>query len=161
MVASDRHIAAFDLLRWIPLIPLLGSVINLFFGRALGKKTAGALACAAVGASFALALYVFWQLPAAGIFRDTIYTWIESGSFQVNLSFQVDALTAVMLLIVTGIGFLIHVYSLGYMDARRRHGALFRLSESFHFFHACCWSWPTICCCCSSAGKASVFALIF
>jgi NADH-quinone oxidoreductase subunit L len=116
MVASASNIAAFDLLRWIPLIPLLGSAINLFFGRALGKKTAGALACAAVGASFALACYVFWQLPAAGMFRDTIYTWIDSGAFQVNLSFQIDALSAVMLLIVTGIGFLIHVYSLGYME---------------------------------------------
>ena len=104
-----------ELLRWIPLIPLLGSVINLFFGRALGKQTAGALASAAVGASFALAFYIFWQLPATGIFRDLVYTWIQSGSFQVNLAFQVDALTAVMLLIVTGIGFLIHLYSLGYM----------------------------------------------
>jgi NADH-quinone oxidoreductase subunit L len=105
----------YDLLRWIPLIPLLASLVNLFWGRALEKKTAGALACAAVGASFALALYVFWQLPATAIFRDLVYTWIESGSFHVNLSFQVDALTAVMLLVVTGIGFLIHLYSLGYM----------------------------------------------
>ena len=66
-------------------------------------------------ASFAIALYIFWLLPATGMFRDTVYTWIESGSFQVKLSFQVDALTAVMLLVVTGIGFLIHLYSLGYM----------------------------------------------
>ncbi|MGZ9152000.1 MAG: NADH-quinone oxidoreductase subunit L [Candidatus Binatia bacterium] len=104
-----------DLLRWIPLIPLLGSVINLFFGRAMGKQRAGALASAAVGASFALAFYIFWQLPATGIFRDLVYTWIQSGSFQVNFAFQVDALTAVMLLVVTGIGLLIHIYSLGYM----------------------------------------------
>ena len=48
-------------------------------------------------------------------FSRPVYTWIHSGSFQVNLSFQVDALTTVMLLVVTGIGFLIHVYSLGYM----------------------------------------------
>ncbi|MGZ9217520.1 MAG: NADH-quinone oxidoreductase subunit L [Candidatus Binatia bacterium] len=104
-----------DLLRWIPLIPLLGSVINLFFGRAMGNQRAGALASAAVGASFALAFYIFWQLPATGIFRDLVYTWIQSGSFQVNFAFQVDALTAVMLLVVTGIGLLIHIYSLGYM----------------------------------------------
>ncbi|HWP24019.1 MAG TPA: NADH-quinone oxidoreductase subunit L [Candidatus Binatia bacterium] len=104
-----------DVLRWIPLIPLLAGAVNLFWGRALGKSTAGALASAAVGASFALALYVFWQLPANGVFRDFVYTWIESGSFRVNLSFQVDALSAVMALVVTGIGFLIHVYSLGYM----------------------------------------------
>jgi NADH-quinone oxidoreductase subunit L len=115
MVSPESSSAAYDLLRWIPLIPLLVSGFNLFFGRALGKQTAGALASAAVGASFALAGYVFWQLPAQGIWRDTVYTWIESGSFHVTLSFQVDALSAVMLLIVTGIGFLIHLYSLGYM----------------------------------------------
>ena len=115
MVTSEAGVAAYDLLRWIPLIPLLGSVINVFFGQALGRKNAAVLGCAAVGASFAIALYVFLQLPAAGIFRDVIYNWIESGSFKINLSLQVDALTSVMLLIVTGIGFLIHVYSLGYM----------------------------------------------
>ena len=115
MVTTQFVLADYNLLRWIPLVPLLAAAFNLFWGRALGKKPAGALACTAVGASFALALYIFWQLPLNGIFRDSIYTWIDSGSFRVNLSFQVDALTAVMLLIVTGIGFLIHVYSLGYM----------------------------------------------
>jgi len=116
MVTSETGVVAYDLLRWIAFIPLLGSAVNLFLGRALGRKTAGALGCAAVGASFALALYVFFQLSAAGIFRDPVFTWIDSGLFKVNLAFQVDALTAVMLLIVTGIGFLIHVYSLGYMS---------------------------------------------
>ncbi len=90
MVTNQLVLADYNLLRWIPLIPLLAVVCNLFWGRALGKKFAGALACAAVGASFALALYVFWQLPSNGIFRDSIYTWIDSGSFRVNLSFQVD-----------------------------------------------------------------------
>jgi NADH-quinone oxidoreductase subunit L len=115
MVTSDTGVATYDLLRWIPLIPLLGSAINIFFGQALGRRNAGLLGCAAAGAAFAIALQVFLQLPSAGIFRDTIYTWIESGSLKINLSLQVDALTSVMLLIVTGIGFLIHVYSLGYM----------------------------------------------
>jgi NADH-quinone oxidoreductase subunit L len=108
-------VAAYGLLRWIPLIPLLGSLFNLIFGHALGKRTAGVIASATVGASFAIAFAVFWQMPAHGILRDTLYTWIQSGSFRVDLSFQVDALTMVMLLIVTGIGFLIHVYSIGYM----------------------------------------------
>ena len=96
MVTNNLALADYDLLRWIPLIPLLAAVFNLFWGRALGRKTAGALACAAVGASFVLAFYVFWQLPANGVFRDLVYTWIDSGSFKVNLSFQVDALSAVV-----------------------------------------------------------------
>ncbi|HWH79148.1 MAG TPA: NADH-quinone oxidoreductase subunit L, partial [Candidatus Binatus sp.] len=115
MVGAAPNIVAYDLLRWIVLIPLLGSLVNLFFGRVLGKRSAGALASAAVGASFALSFYIFWQMTASAVLRDTLYPWIESGSFQINLSFQVDALSAVMLLIVTGIGFLIHLYSLGYM----------------------------------------------
>ncbi|HEX2928833.1 MAG TPA: NADH-quinone oxidoreductase subunit L, partial [Candidatus Binatia bacterium] len=134
MVTPASSIAAYDLLRWIPLIPLLGSLINLFCGRALGKKTAGALASAAVGASFALAFYVFWQLPANGIFRDLVYRWIESGSFRVNLSFQVDALTAVMLLVITGIGFLIHIYSLGYMSHDEDMVRFFVYLNLFVFF---------------------------
>jgi NADH:ubiquinone oxidoreductase subunit 5 (subunit L)/multisubunit Na+/H+ antiporter MnhA subunit len=58
MVESTQNLVNTDVLRWIPLIPLLGSVINLFFGRALGKQTAGILASAAVAASFGLALYI-------------------------------------------------------------------------------------------------------
>ena len=134
MVTNQLVLADYNLLRWIPLIPLLAVVFNLFWGRALGKKFAGALACAAVGASFALALYVFWQLPSNGIFRDSIYTWIDSGSFRVNLSFQVDALTAVMLLIVTGIGFLIHIYSLGYMEHDEGMVRFFIYLNLFIFF---------------------------
>jgi len=134
MVATTQAVANLDLLRWMPLIPLLASLINIFFGVRLGKKTAGVLACAAVAASFAIALYIFWLLPANGVFRDTVYTWIESGSFQVKLSFQADALTAVMLLVVTGIGFLIHVYSLGYMGHDEGMVRFFVYLNLFIFF---------------------------
>ncbi len=134
MVGANFSATVYDLLRWIPLIPLFAAVVNLFCGRAWGHKTAGALACAAVGASFALALYVFWQLPANGIFRDLVYTWIDSGALRVNLSFQVDALAAVMLLIVTGIGFLIHIYSLGYMGHDEGMARFFIYLNLFIFF---------------------------
>jgi NADH-quinone oxidoreductase subunit L len=134
MVTNALASTAYDLLRWIPLIPLLAAAFNLFWGRALGRKTAGALACAAVSASFVLAFYVFWQLPADGLFRDLVYTWIDSGSFKVNLSFQVDALSAVMLLIVTGIGFLIHIYSLGYMEHDEGMVRFFIYLNLFIFF---------------------------
>jgi NADH-quinone oxidoreductase subunit L len=134
MVATASTVATSELLRWIPLIPLAASVINVFLGERLGKKTAGNLACGAVGVSFALALYVFWQLPATGSFRDVVYTWIESGAFKVNLAFQVDALSAVMLLVVTGIGFLIHVYSLGYMGHDTDMVRFFAYLNLFIFF---------------------------
>ena len=134
MVTTTQAVESVDLLRWMVLIPLLAAVINIFFGVRLGKKGAGLLACAAVAASFALAGYIFWLLPATGVLRDTVYTWIDSGSFQVKLSFQVDALTAVMLLVVTGIGFLIHIYSLGYMGHDEGMVRFFVYLNLFIFF---------------------------
>ena len=134
MVASIAPANSLDLLRWIPLIPLCAAVFNVFFGRRLGNKTAGVLASTAVGVSFGLALYVFWQLPATGIFRDVWYTWIDSGFFQVRIGFQVDALSAIMLLVVTGIGFLIHVYSLGYMAHDDDMARFFIYLNLFIFF---------------------------
>jgi NADH-quinone oxidoreductase subunit L len=134
MVTASETITALDLLRWIPLIPLCAAVLNVFIAAKGGKTSAGMLGTVAVCASFLIALYVFWRLPAAGVFNDTLYTWIESGGFQVKLSFQVDALTAVMLLIVTGIGFLIHVYSLGYMAHDEGMARFFVYLNLFIFF---------------------------
>src|SRR5205809_114360 len=133
MVAPTQSIAP-ELLRWIPLIPLLACLLNSFFGARVGERGAGLLASFAVGASFAIALYIFWLLPASGVIRDTVYTWIESGSFQVKVSFQVDALTAVMLLVVTGVGFLIHIYSLGYMGHDEGMVRFFIYLNLFIFF---------------------------
>ena len=133
-MVTTTQVMTVDFLRWMPLIPLLTSLVNIFFGARLGKKLAAGLACAAVAASFAIALLVFWQLPAGAMFRDPVYTWIESGSLQVKLSFQVDALTAVMLLVVTGIGFLIHLYSLGYMGHDEGMTRFFVYLNLFVFF---------------------------
>jgi NADH-quinone oxidoreductase subunit L len=134
MVTSTANVAALDLLRWIPLIPLCAGLFNVFLGRILAGKTSGILASAAVGVSFGLALYVFWQLPATGTFRDVWYTWIDSGSFQVNIAFQIDALSAIMVLVVTGIGFLIHIYSLGYMAHDDGMARFFIYLNLFIFF---------------------------
>src|SRR3990167_7087516 len=124
----------YSLLRFIPLIPLLGTAVNIFFGARLGRKNAGLLACAAVGLSFLISLYLFWLLPASGLFRDAVFTWIDSHPFKAELAFQVDALSAVMLLVVTGIGFLIHLYSLGYMGRDEGMVRYFAYLNLFIFF---------------------------
>jgi NADH-quinone oxidoreductase subunit L len=134
MATAYDTMTTLDVLRWIPLIPLSAAVFNLFIGSKLGKKTPGIVATLAVAASCASAFYVFWLLPSGGVFRDTLYTWIESGALQVKISFQADALTSVMLLIVTGIGFLIHVYSLGYMAADQDMPRFFIYLNLFIFF---------------------------
>lgn len=114
----DSH-ATEILLRWIVLVPLIGAALNGLLNRRLPKQAAGLLACAAVGVSFVMSVVVFIRLtgmPAEERFlSDTMATWMGLGNFRVDLAFAMDPLGAVMALVVTGVGFLIHIYSLGYM----------------------------------------------
>ena len=107
------------MLALIPLFPLLGFVINASFGRRLPKTVSGSVASAAMLASFAVSAMSVWQLagmPAAERTIDqTLYTWIASGDFVLDLTLRLDPLAAVMILVITGIGSLIHIYSTAYM----------------------------------------------
>ncbi|MEW5944899.1 MAG: NADH-quinone oxidoreductase subunit L [bacterium] len=123
---------------WLtPLIPLAGTVINGIFGRRLPKFVAGPLACLTVLCSFALSLMVFLELNAMDEGRRlavrSVFTWIESGTIKVDFAVLIDPLSAVMLLIVTGVGFLIHVYSLGYMGHDEGYTRYFSYLNLFMF----------------------------
>ena len=99
----------------IPLLPLLAFAVNLLFGRFL-RTAAHWIATPAVFASFLLSLLVFRQISDTGEpLRQDLYTWIQSGTFHIGINLFVDQLTAVMLIVVTSVGFLVHVYSKGYM----------------------------------------------
>jgi NADH-quinone oxidoreductase subunit L len=106
----------------IILFPLLGFVIDGLLGAKLKKPIPGAIASLAVLASFAVAAFNFFQLanltPEAhqSALRETLYTWMSVGKFSVDVSLLLDQLSGVMILVITGIGFLIHVYSVGYMN---------------------------------------------
>src|ERR1700726_1983350 len=102
---------------WIvPLLPLAGAAINGFFGRRSSKKAISTVALVCCGAAFAMALYLAagFSSASAPYYFDLAH-WIRSGNFQVDFSFYLDQLSLVMLLVVTGVGFLIHIYSVGYM----------------------------------------------
>ena len=105
----------------IPLLPLLGFLANAAFGRRWSKSVSGGLATAAMGLAFGIAAGVVWRLlgvePVNGVraIEETVYAWIGSGTLQIPLAFRVDPLSAVMILVVTGIGTLIHLYSTAYM----------------------------------------------
>ncbi|HVC21606.1 MAG TPA: NADH-quinone oxidoreductase subunit L [Vicinamibacterales bacterium] len=107
------------LLLVVPLLPFLGYAVNLFLGRRLPKAVSGTLACAVVVASFGVALDLVLTLvslpPASRALEQTVYTWIASGDFSLPLTLRLDPLAAVMILIITGIGSLIHIYSTAYM----------------------------------------------
>jgi len=103
----------------IPALPLAAVGLNLLVGDRLGRRGVGWLACASVGLAFALAVRAVLELGALPadhrILIDTVYTWFQVGDFSADVAFQLDPLSAVMALVVTGVGFLIHVYSIGYM----------------------------------------------
>src|SRR5712691_3447232 len=100
----------------VPLLPLAGAGINGFFGRRLSKKAISTVALVFCGAAFVMALFLAasFSSAAAPYYFDLAH-WIRSGNFQVDFSFYLDQLSLVMLLVVTGVGFLIHIYSVGYM----------------------------------------------
>jgi NADH-quinone oxidoreductase subunit L len=103
----------------IPLFPFLGFLVNATMGRRLPKAVSGGLACLVMIASFAVSAIVVWQLaglsPDARLVQQTAYTWIASGDLVIDLTFSLDPLSALMILVVTGIGSLIHMYSTAYM----------------------------------------------
>jgi NADH-quinone oxidoreductase subunit L len=103
----------------IPLLPFLGFLVNLFVGRRLAKSVSGGLACLALLGSLVVGAVEFWALlgraPHARLIEQTVYTWMAAGDLHVPFTLRFDPLGALMVLVVTGIGFLIHVYSLAYM----------------------------------------------
>src|SRR6266849_249636 len=100
----------------VPRLPLAGAGINGFFGRRLSKKAISTVALVFCGAAFVMALWLAASFSAASAPHvESLAPWIRSGNFQVDFSFYLDQLSLVMLLVVTGVGFLIHIYSVGYM----------------------------------------------
>lgn len=102
-------------LRYIPLFPLIGVLFNIFLGQVLGRKAVNIVSPGVVLLSFLVALNAFWNLPEGGALVDNVWEWISSGTLHVDFALRVDQLSAMMILVVTGVGFLIHVYSTGYM----------------------------------------------
>jgi NADH-quinone oxidoreductase subunit L len=101
----------------IPLLPFAGFLINTSLGRRLPKAVTGGLACLAMLAAFAVAVVASLSANAAATHavQQTVFRWIPSGDFQIPFALRVDPLATVMILVVTGIGSLIHIYSTAYM----------------------------------------------
>jgi len=129
-----------DLVWLIPLLPLIGFLINGLGRNVLPKAGVGIVGCGVVLVAFLLGCGVFSSVYAArqageaASFTLPVFDWISAGNLHVSLSFLVDPLSAIMLLIVTGIGFLIHVYSLGYMHHDAGFAKFFAYLNLFIFF---------------------------
>jgi NADH-quinone oxidoreductase subunit L len=98
----------------IPALPLVGALLNMVLGRITGRR-AHWIAVPAVAGSFIVACSVFGRVRSGTSFTTTLFSWITAGDFDASVTALVDPLTSVMLLVVTGVGLLIHIYSVGYM----------------------------------------------
>jgi len=103
----------------IPLLPFAGFLVNATLGRRLPKSVSGGLASLVMLASFVISVISVVQIAGrpveARAIQEVLYTWIASGDLKIDVTFRVDTLSAVMILVVTGIGSLIHIYSTAYM----------------------------------------------
>ena len=110
--------AEFPALALIILFPALGVVFNLFVGPRMGRRAVNIAGPLAMFASFAVGAWAFvtlLALPRGGALAVHLWGWIEAGHFHTDIGLRVDALSGVMVMIVTGVGALIHLYSVGYM----------------------------------------------
>jgi NADH-quinone oxidoreductase subunit L len=119
----------------IPLLPLAGFVINGLGRNTLSKGVIGFIGSLLVLLSFGLSIAAFCQIKSTGQpINVDLFNWFSVGSLQVNFSFLVDQLSSIMLLIITGVGFLIHLYSVGYMHDDAGFGKFFAYLNLFVFF---------------------------
>src|SRR5208283_1401329 len=117
----------------IPLLPLVGFFINILFGRWYIKDKAHWVSVPLVGVSLVIALATIAKVISGKVINEDLYSWIISGTFKVSVGFLVDQLTAVMLLVVTGVSFLVHVYSIGYMHGDKGYYRFFAFLNLFTF----------------------------
>ena len=128
-----------ELIYLVPLLPLIGFLIIGFFGKKLNnEKLVGAIASIAVGGAFLVALGAFLQLTGESSEARTehivrLFTWIQAGSFHIDIAYQVDQLSILYTLIITGIGTLIHIYSIGYMHGDKSFPRFFAYLNLFVF----------------------------
>ncbi|HZH43072.1 MAG TPA: NADH-quinone oxidoreductase subunit L [Lysobacter sp.] len=129
MAISQTHLLL------IVLAPLFGAIVAGLFGRRIGRAGAHMVTIAGVAVSCALSMYVLWQLVAQGAapFNANIYTWFEVGSFQAHVGFMVDRLTAMMMVVVTFVSLLVHVYTIGYMADDPSYQRFFSYISLFTF----------------------------
>jgi NADH-quinone oxidoreductase subunit L len=123
-------------LAWlIPFIPLLGFLINGLGFKRIPKNLAGIIGCGSVFLSFLIVSGIFVSSLSEPVnLHIDLFSWINAGNYSISFSFLIDHLTLIMMMIVTGVGFLIHVYSVGYMHHDEGFGKFFAYLNLFIFF---------------------------
>ena len=99
----------------VPLAPLFGAILAGFFARALGRAGAHAVTILGVAISFVLSLVIFQDVQAGHVYNGPVYTWMQAGGLKLEVGFLIDPLTVLMMLVVTFVSLMVHIYTIGYM----------------------------------------------
>ncbi|MEI7574415.1 MAG: NADH-quinone oxidoreductase subunit L [Methylotenera sp.] len=117
----------------IPLLPLLAAIVVGLFGKLLPRATAHILTILGVGASFVLSLYVLNDAISSAPYNEPVYSWLKSGNFSFEIGFLIDRLSAMMMVVVTFVSLMVHIYTIGYMEEDKGYARFFSYISLFTF----------------------------
>ena len=117
----------------VPFAPLFGAIVAGLFGRAIGRAGAHSVTILAVLVSFVCSVVIFQDVMAGNIYNGSVYTWITSGETRLEIGFLVDRLTAIMMIVVTFVSLMVHVYTIGYMAGDPGYQRFFSYISLFTF----------------------------
>jgi len=117
----------------VPLAPLIGAIVAGLFGRLVGRSGAHVVTIAGVAISFIASVLVFQDVLAGHTFNGTVYTWMALGDLRFEVGFLIDSLTAMMMLVVTFVSLMVHIYTIGYMHDDPGYQRFFSYISLFTF----------------------------
>ncbi|PKO47548.1 MAG: NADH-quinone oxidoreductase subunit L [Betaproteobacteria bacterium HGW-Betaproteobacteria-22] len=117
----------------IPLLPLLAAIIVGLCGKFLPRAAAHIVTITGVGVSFVLSAYVLNHAMTAAPYNETVYSWLKSGNFSFEIGFLIDRLSAMMMVVVTFVSLMVHIYTIGYMAEDRGYARFFSYISLFTF----------------------------
>ncbi|MDR2837464.1 MAG: NADH-quinone oxidoreductase subunit L [Azonexus sp.] len=117
----------------VPLAPLFGAIIAGLFCRVIPRWVAHTVAIAGVAAAFVASVLIFQDVQAGHTFNGPVYTWLTSGNYKFEVGFQIDALTTTMMLVVTFVSLMVHIYTIGYMQDDPGYNRFFSYISLFTF----------------------------
>ncbi len=117
----------------VPLAPLAGAILAGFFGKILGRTGSHVVTILGVTISFVLSVLIYQDVQAGNVFNGAVYTWMESGGLKLQVGFLIDPLTVLMMMVVTFVSLMVHVYTIGYMAEDPGYQRFFSYISLFTF----------------------------
>ena len=117
----------------VPLAPLFGAIVAGLFGKAIGRAGAHTVTILGVAVAFVASIFIYQDVAAGNVFNGTLYTWATSGNLKLEVGFLVDSLTVMMMLVVTFVSLMVHIYTIGYMSEDPGYQRFFSYISLFTF----------------------------